>query len=187
MIQEKKLAMPFESAWRDAIGFMNESVVSDDARKKQDDENQKANGGSFGSSDASSIVYLFPNLIEDQMLPERKSSQVTATELEDYCCFPFRGLYRLRIEEQVPKPTLLSHRFNHIDAREMREKGNVWIVIRGNSMIVADILTEFSALQSKENILIVPIEKREFSIRGAPGNFIFVANFHVAKQQKIAD
>ncbi len=187
MIQEKKLAMPFESAWRDAIGFMNESVVSDDARKKQDDENQKANGGSFGSSDASSIVYLFPNLIEDQMLPERKSSQVTATELEDYCCFPFRGLYRLRIEEQVPKPTLLSHRFNHIDAREMREKGNVWIVIRGNSMIVADILTEFSALQSKENILIVPIEKREFSIRGAPGNFIFVANFHVAKQQKIVD
>lgn len=187
MVRERKLAMPFESAWRDAIGFMNESVGSDATRKKQDDTNQKTKGDSFRPFDASSIVYLFPNLIEDQMLPERKSSQGTATELEDYCCFPFRGLYRLRIEQQVPKPTLLSHRFNHVDAREMREKGNVWIVIRGHSMIVADILNEFAALQSKENILIVPIEKREFSIRGAPGNFIFVANFHVAKQQKIAD
>ena len=176
-----------KSLIRYLTGQASENDVDELSHWIKDDENQKANGGSFGSSDASSIVYLFPNLIEDQMLPERKSSQVTATELEDYCCFPFRGLYRLRIEEQVPKPTLLSHRFNHIDAREMREKGNVWIVIRGNSMIVADILTEFSALQSKENILIVPIEKREFSIRGAPGNFIFVANFHVAKQQKIVD
>jgi len=187
MIQEKKLAMPFESAWRDAIGFINDRVLREVERKKQDDENQKANADSFGSSDASSIVYLFPNLIEDQMLPKRESSQGTATKLENYCCFPLRGLYRLRIKEQVPKPTLLPHRFNHVDAREMAEKRNVWIVIRGNSLIVSQILNEFSALQTKENILILPIEKREFSIRGAPGNFIFVANFHVEKQQKTAD
>lgn len=180
MAKEEKMIMPFESAWREAIEFVN---------ARQDGEDDGSN----------SIVYLFPNLIEDQMLTARGASRSklkpkfetgsaetigALSEFDEYCCFPLRGIYRLRIENQIPKPTLLPHRFNHVDAREMANSIKIWLIVRGNSPIVSSILNELSALQKKENILVEPIEKREFLIRGAPGNFIFVASFHVSKIKK---
>ena len=180
MAKEEKMIMPFESAWREAIEFVN---------ARQDGEDDGSN----------SIVYLFSNLIEDQMLMARGASQSklktkfetgsaetigSLSELDEYCCFPLRGIYLLRNENQIPKPTLLPHRFNHVDAREMANSSKIWLIVRGNSPIVSNILIELSALQDKENILVEPIEKREFLIRGAPGNFIFVASFRVSKIKK---
>lgn len=156
--------LPFASSWKQAVRQLDQQ---------------------YGDC---SLLYLFPNLIEDRSLSAGMDSEkdrivkpaVDGTpDLQEYCLFPLTGLYRAEIPELVAKPTLVRPRFGAVDRGRMLDAGRVILMIRGDRAIVADILNEFASFGLENRLYIRQQAAEPFKIRGAPGQWISLFEFSV--------
>jgi hypothetical protein len=155
VVYQKQWTMPFESPWRESVDYL------ETFQNKQ-------------------TVFLFPNLIEDQLLtgPVHLSPQKRQT-LANYCSFPLKGIYQVSTANIVPRSSLFRPRFHSTDKRTLLDSGRVVLIIRGNKEVQSDILNEFASFGLEMKIFIRKISEKEFPVRGAPGNFISVWKFEV--------
>lgn len=158
-IQEKKLRMPFESPWNAAVKQANQQIQA-------------------YSSNQQTIVYLFPNLIEDRYLVPDPEIQADLS-IQRYCLFPVRGIYSLATERAFAKSTLFRPRFSQQDVAELQDAKSVILMIRGNEPIQSDILNEFAKFGFQHDLFFVIKWHQAFPVRGAPGNFISVYQFEI--------
>lgn len=102
-------------------------------------------GRSSDSAQGLFPVFLFPNLLEDQLLDPDRSEPVrlgSGLTLEEYLRFPLVSLSPGLREQVVVRRTLVGPRWSLDDARQMLRAGGVRIICRGMPSLMDDLQVE---------------------------------------------
>ena len=101
---------------------------------------QRVGGNQIGNR---SVVFLFPNLVEDPRL----QSQAHDPELEKYLTFPLTGIYKLpEATITIPMPTLTNNRWQARHIQQIIQNGGAQIVARTDDSTLKIILGELAVL-----------------------------------------
>lgn len=110
--------------WRDAIHWVNTGL----------------------SAEQNELVVVYPDLIEDRLL----ASDSTSDRWIEYCAYPVSGLYRIdRFRADIsagPTRTRSGTRSQHVERiRQDNSLSRIWLMIRGDSDLIAEIEREWTA------------------------------------------
>ncbi|MEM9940523.1 MAG: hypothetical protein AAF939_02960 [Planctomycetota bacterium] len=90
-------------------------------------------------------VFLFANVIEDSA-----SLEIENSAFVEYLTFPLRGIYRVKFNPVIPRPTMARQHFAINDVKDAIESDGCWFVVRGNKMLVEEIVTQFGKIAFDE-------------------------------------
>ncbi len=101
-------------------------------------------------------VFLCAGLLEDLALQRQAEPP-----LQQYCLFPFAGIYRLQADYLTPLPTTTRVAFTAQQSQEIARQAGAWLVVRNRPQSVAKMVAALrQSLQRRDLTTIVALEKR---------------------------